>query len=64
MKLEQLRRNKGLTQKQLSLKLGVSQQAISFYEKGKKRPTYEIIQKLSFYLDCSINDILNMFIKK
>lgn len=64
MRLDELRRKKGLTQKQLSLKLGISQQAISFYESGKKRPSIEIIQKLSIYLDCSINDIFNIFIEK
>ena len=64
MKLKQIRISKGLTQKQLSLYLGVSQQSISFYESGKKRPTYEIIHKLSFYLDYPINEIFNMFVKK
>ncbi len=55
--LRVLRKNKGLTQKELSEKVGVTEQAISNWERGKSYPSLDIIHSLINILDCSPNDI-------
>lgn len=45
--IKDIKRTLGLTQKQLSIELGITQQAVSNYEAGKvKRERYDIIKKL------------------
>jgi len=52
-----LRKNKGLTQKELSEKVGVTEQAVSKWERGKSYPSIDVIQSITRILDCSPNDI-------
>ena len=44
--INQMRRNLGLTQKQLAEKAGVSQSLIAKIEAGKIEPTYSKVQKI------------------
>jgi len=57
-RLRILRKNRGLTQKELSEKVGVTEQAISNWERDKSYPSLELIQALINILDCSPNDIM------
>ena len=46
--------DKGLSQNELAKKVGVSNQLISFYERGKRNPKIETWQKLADFFDVSI----------
>lgn len=57
-KLKQARKQKGITQGQLSQKIGADIQRISKYERGILIPTTEIMIKLSNVLDVSLDYLL------
>lgn len=54
------RKQCNLTQSELGVKLGVSQDAISLWEKGKAQPNYEILRKMCIIFDIDGNEILNL----
>lgn len=58
-KLASLRKNKGITQEQLSELLKVSRQSVSRWEMDAAFPETEKLIKLSKILDCSIDFLLN-----
>ena len=58
MKLRELRKEKGMSMKELGEALGCSESTISLYETGKREPDYETLLKLGEYLDCSIDYLL------
>ena len=45
--LKQLRKQKGMTQKQLAGRLGLAISAISSYENGTRYPSYDILIKIT-----------------
>ena len=45
--LQKIRKEKGITQKQLSIKVGVSGNYISMIERGLKNPSLSIIEKMA-----------------
>lgn len=57
-KLQQLRKEKGLSQEELADKLEVSRQAISKWEVGEV-PNLENLVKLSRFFDCSLDYLVN-----
>ena len=57
LNLKIMRIRRGLTQVELSERIGVSQNTISFYEIGKRYPSYKILCKLAEVLNCEIKDI-------
>ena len=46
------------TQQEMADYLGISRQAYSNYENGKREPDYETLLKLGEYLNCSIDYLL------
>lgn len=52
------RKKKGLTQKQLAEMCGISESAINRIESGKRQPSFDVLQKLSKALDCSVDHLL------
>lgn len=59
VKLANVRKEKGYTQEELSMKLGVTPQAVSKWERGMGYPDLETLYYLSEILDCSVDDLLN-----
>jgi transcriptional regulator with XRE-family HTH domain len=57
-KLQQLRKQNGLSQEQLAEKLNVSRQAISKWEMGTI-PDMENVVKLGKFFDCSLDYLMN-----
>lgn len=57
--LSQLRREKGLTQEQLGLELGVTNKTISRWENGNYLPPVEMLQAMSTFYGISINELLS-----
>lgn len=55
-KIKYYRNMKGLTQKELGLRVGVKHNTISSYEKGTNEPEQEILFSIANALDVSIND--------
>lgn len=48
----------GLNTKELSDKLGITQQAIYYYEKGERFPRKEMLGKLTTFFNCTIDELL------
>lgn len=55
--MAQLRKGKGMSQKEAAALIGVSQATYSAYERGRNEPPTEILVRLSYLFDCSV-DIL------
>lgn len=58
-RIRNLRRVRGLTQEQLAELLGKTVEHISFIERGKRSPSFELIQNLSKTLDVSVAYLMN-----
>ena len=56
--LTTLRKEFHVTQQQVADYLGISRQAYSNYESGKREPDYEPLLKLGEYFNCSIDYLL------
>ena len=56
-KLEQIRKEKGLSQEALALKLDVSRQTISSLENGRYNPSLLLAFKIAKYFDKKIETI-------
>lgn len=57
--ISDIRKEKGLTQRQMAEKIGVSDKAISRWETGRGMPDTSIMPDLCKVLDISINDLLS-----
>ncbi|MBQ3546710.1 MAG: helix-turn-helix transcriptional regulator [Lachnospiraceae bacterium] len=59
-KLQELRKNRGLTQEELAEALFVSRTAISKWESGKGYPSIDSLKAISGYFSVSIDDLLSV----
>ncbi|EJQ55134.1 helix-turn-helix domain-containing protein [Bacillus mycoides] len=57
-KIKELRKNNKITQEQLGNAIGVSKMAISYFEKGKKSPGRESLEKIADYFDVTTDYLL------
>ena len=57
-KIKELRKNSKITQEQLGNAIGVSKMAISYFEKGKKSPGRESLEKIADYFDVTTDYLL------
>lgn len=57
--LYEIRKEKGISQVALSVKLGISQETISAYENGKSYPSVEILMKLCDIFNISSDYLLD-----
>jgi len=57
--LKKYRTHRGLTQKELASKLGLTKNAITMYETGKRSPSIAVTKKISEVLDVSIDSLVN-----
>ena len=58
-KIKQLRKDKGLQQKQVAIDVGLDQSNYNKIENGRREPSLEVLQKLSAILDVSLDDLVN-----
>ena len=56
--IARLRREKGITQEELAVALGVSNQAVSKWEAGKCCPDIEMLPELAGYFRVSIDELM------
>ena len=57
-RLVALRQRRGYSQEQLALKMGITKQTISNYERDIRSPDREMIERLANILDCSVGYIM------
>lgn len=57
-RIGELRKKRGLTQRQLADKLQVSHGRISLYETGDRSPDPEMLKKLADFFGCSVDYLL------
>ncbi|MFW6030215.1 MAG: helix-turn-helix domain-containing protein [Halanaerobiales bacterium] len=57
-KVKELRKQRNLTQAQLAEKLGLGESTISFYESNKRRPNYEILDKIASFFQVPVEYLL------
>lgn len=57
-RIKMLREEKGMTQQELADKIGGAKSTIAMYEKGDRKPSLEVIVKLSQIFDCTIDYLL------
>ena len=58
LRIREIRKRCGLTQKELAEGIGSSESAISQYENGKRQPDYETLLKISDYFGVSVDYLL------
>ena len=58
-KLQELRKDRGLTQEELAEALFVSRTAISKWESGRGYPSIESLKEISKYFSVTIDDLLS-----
>ena len=58
-KIQELRKNRGLTQEELAEALFVSRTAISKWESGRGYPSIDSLKEISRYFSVSIDDLLS-----
>lgn len=59
LRLAELRKSKGITQKELADKLGVTQKTISTWELGTREPSIESLIWLCHILQTTIDNLVN-----
>ncbi len=57
--LKALRKQRGVTQKQLAEHLGVSSSLFAMYETGKRKPSFEMLCTLGGYFGVRINELVD-----
>ncbi len=58
-KLKNLRENKGLLQKELADKIGISLSSISMYERGERQPDNDTLKKFSKFFNVTVDYLLD-----
>lgn len=58
MNLKEIRLERGMTQKELADAVGMSSQAIHYYETGAREPDLDTLRKLSKELDCTLDELI------
>lgn len=56
--IKQIRKNNGLTQKEFSLKIGLSRNYISDLEAGKYKPSLDVVMKICNVFKVTTSEIL------
>lgn len=62
--LKYQREKNNLSQTELAKKIGVTQQAISYYENNKNEPTIGICERLADFYEISLDDLIDRKAKK
>lgn len=57
-KIRQLRLERGMTQKELARRLGISPSAVGMYEQGRRAPDSALLPRLASVLECSTDELL------
>lgn len=58
-KIAYFREKRGLSQRELAERVGVSQSAVAHYETGHNKPRIETVFRLAAALDVSVSELLS-----
>ena len=58
MKMKEMRKRSGMTQKEVAQQIGVTQGAVWQWESGMVMPTAVNLQKLAATLNCTVDELL------
>ena len=58
-KVKELRTTKDMTQVQLAIKVGVTENAIQNYERGRREPSVSTAIKIAKVLETTVEDLFN-----
>lgn len=58
IKIEKLRKENRLTQEELAARLGVTQGAVSQWEKGTAAPSIDKLPQMAEILGCTVDELL------
>ena len=58
-KLQELRKNKGITQEELAQSLYVSRTAVSKWESGRGYPNIDSLKAIAVYFSVTVDDLLS-----
>lgn len=58
MKLKEIRTQKGMTQESVAKGVGVTNQAICNYEKGKREPSLYTLKRIATVLECTVDALI------
>jgi len=58
MKIEQIRKSKKMTQKELAEKAGIGIRSIQRYERGERSPTIKILYKIADGLKVNVSQLM------
>ena len=62
--LKYLRKEKGLTQEEFALKIGINRPKVGSYEEGRAEPNLETLQNISHFFKVKLDDLLERNLKK
>ncbi len=57
--LKEIRKKKGLNQLYVATKLNISREALSYYENGKREPSFATLNAMSNFFNVSIDYLIN-----
>lgn len=57
-RLRELRKQRGLSMRELGRELGLSESAVSLYESGRRRPNHDLLCRLADYFGVSVDYLL------
>ncbi|MBO5310278.1 MAG: helix-turn-helix transcriptional regulator [Clostridia bacterium] len=56
--LRAIRKQKNLNQRKVAMDLNITQEALSYYENGKREPSLKLLLDMSYYFNVSINFLI------
>ena len=56
--LKAIRKAKNLTQQKVALDLNITREALSYYESGKREPSFQLLIQMSKYFGVSIDYLI------
>lgn len=59
MRIQEIRKSKGIKQKELAAKLGIAANTLSQYETGNREPDLETIKRIALVLEVTIDELLD-----
>lgn len=58
MNLREIRKERGMKQEEVAAAIGMSNQAVHYYEKGLREPNLKTLRKLADTLDCTVDELI------
>ena len=59
VRIQEIRKSKGIKQKELAAKLGIAANTLSQYETGNREPDLETIKRIAFALEVTVDELLD-----